>query len=179
MYERYLDILDIKLAQIGKEICEERREYIDKLNKYIKKIFKKFKSNDDIYIKYESNFLDKSEKDIIKYLKKNRMNEINLGMTKSGVHRDDFIFMHNGENAKEFSSQGIQKLILLCLKLAELNVLINDLFSELDVVNQNLVLNNLNKNIQIFITTTDINNVNQKIVKKAKIIDLGGGNKNE
>ena len=190
MDERYLDILDIKLAQIGKEICEERREYIDKLNKYIKKIFKKFKSNDDIYIKYESNFLDKSEKDIIKYLKKNRMNEINLGMTKSGVHRDDFIFMHNGENAKEFSSQGIQKLILLCLKLAELNVLINDyyeepilllddLFSELDVVNQNLVLNNLNKNIQIFITTTDINNVNPKIVKKAKIIDLGGGNKNE
>lgn len=188
--ERYLDILDIKLAQIGKEICVQRKEYIDKLNKYIKKNFRKFRPNDDIYIKYESNFLDKNEDEITKYLKKNRMNEMNIGITKIGVHRDDLIFMHNGENAKEYSSQGIQKLILLCLKISELNVLINDyyeepilllddLFSELDVVNQNLILNTLNKDIQIFITTTDINNVNPKIVKKAKIIDLGGGVKNE
>lgn len=185
--ETFLDILDIKIAQVGKKICEERYEYLEKLNKNIKRIFRKFKPNDEIIIKYESNFLDKNETEIIKYLKKNRLNEMNIGMTKIGIHRDDFVFIHNGLNAKEYSSQGTQKLILLCLKLAELNILINDyyeepilllddLFSELDIINQNLILNNLNKNVQIFITTTDLNSINKKIVKKAKIINLEGGN---
>ncbi len=180
----YLDILDIKIADIGYEICNIRKEYIEKLNKYIKRIFKKFKKDDDLIIKYESQFLDKKIDDIKKLLKKNRQNEMMLGLTKTGIHRDDIVFLHNGNNAKDFSSQGIQKLILLSLKMSELEVLINDyyetpilllddLFSELDLVNQNNILNNLNKNIQVFITTTDINNVKKSIVKKAKIIDLG------
>lgn len=179
----YLDILDMKLSEIGFEICNVRKEYVDKLNKYIKRIFKKFKKDDDLFIKYESQFLGKSVDDIRKLLKKNRQNEMMLGLTKSGIHRDDLIFLHNGNNAKDFSSQGIQKLILLSFKIAELEVLINDyyeepilllddLFSELDSDNQNNVLNNLNKDVQVFITTTDINNVKKSIVRKAKIIDL-------
>lgn len=58
-------------------------------------------------------------------------------------------------------------------------LLLDDLFSELDIDNQNNVLNNLNKNVQVFITTTDINNVKKSIIKKAKIIDLNGGGKYE
>lgn len=180
---RYLDVLDMKIAEIGCEISKERKEYIEKLNKYIKKIFKKFKKEDDLYIKYESQFLNKDTKEVLELLRKNRNNELTLGLTKTGIHRDDFIFMHNGNNAKEYSSQGLQKLVLLSLKMAELEVLINDyyeepilllddLFSELDIGNQNKILNNLNKNVQVFITTTDINNVKQNLLKKAKVINL-------
>lgn len=182
---RYLDILDEKLAETGFKICKCREEYIDMINKYIKKVFRKFKRRDEVYLKYESHFLCKNEEDIVKLLKKNRLNELNAGVSKTGIHRDDFIFVFNEMNAKDFCSLGTQKLILLSLKLAELEVLINeyyeepillldDLFSELDVDNQNLILDNLNKDMQIFITTTDINNVNKKILKKANIIDLGG-----
>lgn len=188
--DTYLEVLDIKISEIGKEICSIRNEYIDKLNKYIKKIFRKFRKDDDLYIKYNSQFLDKSLQEIRNLLKKNRSNEINLGLTKTGVHRDDIEFLHNGNNSKDFSSQGIQKLILLCLKMSELEVLVNDyyeepvlllddLFSELDSVNQNSILNNLNKNIQVFITTTDINNIKPSMVKKSKVIELsreGEGN---
>ncbi len=181
----YLDILDLKIAEYGYEICKLRQEYIDKLNKYIKRIFHKFRKDDELFIRYDSQFLDKSVNEIIKLLKKNRSNEMTLGLTKTGIHRDDIEFIYNGKNAKEFSSQGIQKLILLSLKLAELEVLINDyyeepilllddLFSELDSVNQNSILNNLNKDIQVFITTTDINNIKPSMVKRAKVIDLNG-----
>ena len=115
---------------------------------------------------------------------------MNLSLTKTGIHRDDFLFLFNGNNARDYSSEGIQKLILFCFKLAELEVLshdyyeepillLDDLFSELDIDNQNNVLNNLNKNVQVFITTTDINNVKKNIIKKAKIIDLNGGGKYE
>ncbi len=190
MDETYLEILDVKISETGREICNVRKEYIDKLNKYIKKIFKKFKKNDDLYVKYNSQFLDKSLTEIRALLKKNRFNEINLGLTKTGIHRDDIEFLHNGNNSKDFSSQGIQKLILLSLKMAELEVLVNDyyeepvlllddLFSELDSVNQNSILNNLNKNIQVFITTTDLNNIKPSMVKKSKVIELsreGEGN---
>lgn len=191
MDETYLEILDIKIAEVGNEICIIRKEYINKLNKYIKKIFRKFKKDDELVIKYNSQFLDKSIDEIKILLKKNRNNEINLGLTKTGIHRDDIEFLHNGYNSKEFSSQGIQKLILLCLKLAELEVLVNeyyeepvllldDLFSELDIVNQNNILNNLNKDIQVFITTTDINNIKPCMIKKSKVIELSReGERNE
>jgi len=181
----YLDILDSKIAGYGYEICRLRKEYIDKLNKYIKRIFRKFRKGDELYIRYNSQFLDKSTNEILNLLGKNRKNEMTLGLTKTGIHRDDIEFIHNGNNAKEFSSQGIQKLILLSLKMAELEVLINDyyeepilllddLFSELDSVNQNSILNNLNRSIQVFITTTDINNIKPSMVKHAKVIDLNG-----
>ena len=181
--ERYLDILDLKIAEIGSQICLIRKEYIDKINKRIKRIFKKFKKNDEVYVDYQSQFLNKSNDEILLHLKKNRIYEETIGFTKTGVHRDDFVFLHNGKNAKEYSSQGLQKLILLSFKMAELEVLIDDyyeepilllddLFSELDIINQNSIINNLNTKIQVFVTTTDINNVKPNLLKKAKIIDL-------
>ena len=156
--ERYLDILDLKIAEIGSQICLIRKEYIDKINKRIKRIFKKFKKNDEVYVDYQSQFLNKSNDEILLHLKKNRIYEETIGFTKTGVHRDDFEFLHNGKNAKEYSSQGLQKLILLSFKMAELEVLIDDyyeepilllddLFSELDIINQNSIINNLNTKI--------------------------------
>mgnify|MGYP004605732601 FL=1 len=181
--ERYLDILDLKIAEIGSQICLIRKEYIDKINKKIKRIFKKFKKDDEVYVDYQGQFLNKSYDEILMNLKKNRIYEETIGFTKTGIHRDDFVFLHNGKNAKEYSSQGLQKLILLSFKMAELEVLIDDyyeepilllddLFSELDIINQNSIINNLNTKIQVFVTTTDINNVKPNLLKKAKIIDL-------
>lgn len=181
--ERYLDILDLKIAEIGSQICLIRKEYIDKINKKIKRIFKKFKKDDEVYVDYQSQFLNKNNDEILMNLKKNRIYEETIGFTKTGVHRDDFMFLHNDKNAKEYSSQGLQKLILLSFKMAELEVLIDDyyeepilllddLFSELDIINQNSIINNLNTKIQVFVTTTDINNVKPNLLKKAKIIDL-------
>ncbi len=186
----YLDILDKKIAEVGLEIYNIRKDYVDKINKKIKHIFKKFRKNDDIFIRYESQFENKSLEEILLMFKKNRNYEETIGFTKIGIHRDDLIFLHNGKNAKEYSSQGIQKLILLSLKMAELEVLVNDyyespvlllddLFSELDIVNQNSIINNLSNKVQVFITTTDLKNVKPNLIKKANIINLNGGRENE
>ncbi len=185
MDSRYLDLLDEKIAELAFEICYLRNEYINKINKHIKKVFKKFKKNDELYIKYDSQILEKNEEEILSLLKKNRKSEMELGFTKTGIHRDDLEFIHNGINSRDFSSQGLQKLILLSLKMSELEILINDyyekpilllddLFSELDIENRNSILDNLNTNIQVFITTTDINNVKSSLIKRAHVIDLGG-----
>ena len=136
-----------------------------------------------LYIKYESDYEINDEEKLLKILKRNRKKEINLGMTDFGIHRDDYLFLHNDFSAKEYSSQGIQKLIVLAMKLAEVNIfirdndiypilLLDDLFSELDTKNRNNIFKSLDKNIQVFITTTDLKNINKNIIEKAKIFDL-------
>ena len=180
---KYLDVLDCKIVDLGLEIYEYRKNYIEMLNKYINKIFRKFKKDNFLYIKYNSQFENKNKQQLLNMLKKNREKEIVLGLSKTGIHRDDIEFFHNNKNAKDFSSQGTQKLIILTLKLAELEMLINDyyetpilllddLFSELDIESQNKIIKFLNDKVQIFITTTDVNNINKKLINKAKIINL-------
>lgn len=180
---RYLDILDSKIVDEGLKIYSYRRKYIDSINNYINDIFKIYKKDNNISINYVSDF-DINDKDkLLNVLKKIRKKEINIGMTSYGIHRDDYEFMHNGNNAKEYSSQGIQKLIILSMKLAELNIfrneydikpilLLDDLFSELDEKNRNIIFKSLGNDTQIFITTTDLKNINNNIKDKAKIYDL-------
>lgn len=181
--EIYLDIIDKKISELGFEICNYRNEYLNKINNYISNKMKKFKENSSLFIKYNSDFDGLDEEKIFRLLKKVRKKEIIMGVSSVGIHRDDFEFIYNNQNAKEFCSQGIQKLIILSMKLSENELLIkdygiypilllDDLFSELDKTNQNKVLKNLSKQNQIFITTTDLNNIDKKIVNNSNILTL-------
>ena len=180
---RYLDIIDQKIVEEGLKIYKYRKKYIDLINKYIGNIFNKYTKKNNLYVKYISDYDINNEEKILKELKKIRNKEINIGMTSFGIHRDDYEFMHNDNNAKDYSSQGLQKLIILSMKLAEVEIfrneyninpilLLDDLFSELDEKNRNNIFKSLNKNCQIFITTTDLKNINKKLIEKAKIYNL-------
>ena len=180
---RYLDIIDEKIVEEGLKIYNLRKNYIDLINKYINDIFKTYEKNNTLQMKYISDYEINNKEKLIKELKRLRNKEINLGMTTFGIHRDDYEFIHNGNNSKEYSSQGLQKLIVLAMKLSEVNIFINeydikpillldDLFSELDEKNRNKIFKSLNKDIQIFITTTDLKNINKRLLNKAKIYDL-------
>ena len=165
------------------KIYEYRNNYINLINSSINDIFKNYINKQLIEIKYESDYSVNDKEKLINILRKNRNKEINLGMTNYGIHRDDFTFYQNGNNSKDYSSQGIQKLIVLAMKLSEVKIfienydikpilLLDDLFSELDEKNRNNIFKSLDKSIQIFITTTDLKNINKKIVEKAKIYNL-------
>ena len=180
---RYLDILDEKIVEEGLKIYSYRKKYIDMINDYINDIFKKYQDNNEIKIKYISDYEINDKEKLLEVLRKNRKKEINIGMTSFGVHRDDYEFLQNGNSAKEYSSQGLQKLIVLAMKLSEVQIfvkeyeiypilLLDDLFSELDEKNRNNIFKSLDKEIQIFITTTDLKNINKRIIERAKIFDL-------
>ena len=184
--QRYLDILDEKIVTEGMKIYNLRNDYINLINKYINDIFKTYEKDNDLYIKYISDYDINDKEKLLKQLKRIRTKEINLGMTAFGIHRDDYEFIHNNQNSKDYSSQGLQKLIVLAMKLSEVQIFINeynitpillldDLFSELDQQNRNKIFKSLNKDIQIFITTTDLKNINKRLLEKAKIYDLGEG----
>ncbi len=181
--QRYLDIIDEKIVDEGIKIYNYRKDYINKINNYINDIFKNYDKNSNIYIKYVSDYEICDKEKLLKELKRIRKKEINLGMTSFGIHRDDYEFIHNNNNSKEFSSQGQQKLIVLAMKLSEVKIFINDynikpilllddLFSELDEKNRNSIFKSINKDTQVFITTTDLKNINKRLLEKAKIYNL-------
>ena len=109
-------------------------------------------------------------------------------MTMYGPHRDDFRFEFNNKDLKFFGSQGQQKLAILSYKLAEIPIfsdvcgtepllLLDDIFSELDIKKRNKLLKFVNNGkIQTIITTTDLKNISKKYLNNAYIYEVNNGN---
>jgi len=191
--KRYLDIITDKLIDKAIYVYKKRKEFIDIINNNIGDIYYKITNIDDLYIKYDT-FLDIKEftdleiRNILnnKY-KKNYQKEIGQGMTLYGPHRDDFSFYINDDNLKIFSSQGGQRLAVICLKLSEIELfkdktsynpilLLDDIFSEIDSKKRNKLIKFINNDIQTIITTTDIKNINKKLLENSKVFEVFSGN---
>ena len=123
---------------------------------------------------------DEIKKRFYQKLKSNIKREISQGMTLYGPHRDDFSFYIDHENMKYFASQGQQRIAIISFKLAEVEIftqekgsspilLLDDIFSELDIKKRNKLMNYIPNSIQTIITTTDLKNIQKKIVNTAKI----------
>ena len=108
-------------------------------------------------------------------------------MTLFGPHRDDFNFLLDNNNLKFYGSQGQQKLAVICYKLSEISIfqnvsgtnpvlLLDDVFSELDIKKRNNLLKIIGNEIQSVITTTDLKNINKKYLDNAYIFEVKNGN---
>lgn len=115
-------------------------------------------------------------------LAKNRERDIAAGVTLSGPHRDDFVFIFKGKNLEYFGSRGEQRMAVLALKLAELEyfaiqrgarpvLALDDIFSELDWEHREAVLDVVGKQ-QTIITAAERESLPKEIFKKAKVIKL-------
>ena len=188
--KKYLDIITDKLIEKAVVIYEKRREYIDFINKNINRYYKEISGNDGLKVIYVPNIeLNGDISEVLnEKFKKNFQKELNYGMTMYGPHRDDFYFELLGNDLKYFGSQGQQKLAILSFKMAELPIfkevcktspllLLDDIFSELDIKKKNKLLNLVNnEGIQSIITTTDLKNINKKNIKDAYIYEVKNGN---
>ena len=161
-----------------------RYKFIEKLNNNVNKIFKRLTNIENFNIKYVTNYEvmdDNLFKEKMKELyKKSLQKEIRNGSTLIGPHRDDLEFYINDDNIKSLGSQGQKRMAVLSLKLAEIEIfkkyaktnpilLLDDVFSELDITKRNKLLTYINKNIQTIITTTDLKNLSEKLINNGKI----------
>lgn len=179
-----LNIYDEKLAEYAEVINKYRNEFINKLKEKIENIHKNVtEEKETLKIKYISDCYEKEK--YLLALKSNREKDIERGFTSCGVHRDDIYFFINGKKVDVFGSQGQQRTTILTLKLAELEVikdeigespvlLLDDFMSELDNNRKMNFLKNI-KNTQIIITCTDeINieniNINKFIVNNGQVL---------
>ena len=92
--------------------------------------------------------------------------DLALGFTSIGPHRDDLKITLNGDDVRVFGSQGQQRTAALSLKLAELEILkshyheypvliLDDAMSELDKSRQKRILEKV-KGVQTLITCTEV-----------------------
>ena len=87
--------------------------------------------------------------------------------TTVGPHRDDFMIKLDGRNIRFFGSQGQQRIAGISLRLCELDILrkkikkdpvllLDDVFSELDIERKKILVKAVSDKFQTFVTTTNI-----------------------
>ena len=189
---KYFDILTNKLIEKAVYIYIERNNYINLINKYLPDIFEHICLNPNLIIKYSpnidlNNYNEETLKNILyKKYKKDFNKEISLGMTITGPHRDDFSFILGDKDMKLYSSEGQKKMVVISFKLAEMMlfqktddkkpiILLDDLFSELDINNKNRLVKFIPDDLQVVITSNDLKGINKNIRDNAKIFKIKDG----
>ena len=162
--EKLLEIWDEKLAEYAIKIYEYRKEFINKIIEKIKIIHNKITNGkEEIELEYITECKHKEE--YLKLLKERRKLDIIKGFTTKGIHRDDFMIYINKKEINIYGSQGQNRTAMLSLKLAELQViydeigeypilLLDDFMSELDKIRRKNFLENI-EDTQVIITGTE------------------------
>jgi DNA replication and repair protein RecF len=171
-----LEIWNEKLAKYGSSITKERVSYCRQIETLAKTVYSGIsQEQEELQISYFSTVFPNTaeqqflETDFLKQLKNSRKEDLAAGFTTVGPHRDDMQITLNAISARSYGSQGQQRSIVLALKLAEAQILmektgeppvifLDDVMSELDSGRQDYLLNHL-ENRQVFITCCEPNSV--------------------
>lgn len=157
-----LSVWNQELAYYGTIVHEYRLRYLEKFQSVFIEISQGFLSINNITIHLLSGW-DVS-KTLAEALDYDLDKDLRYGFTHSGPHRGDFQVRVNQHLAKDFVSRGQLKLLVLSLKLGQVQllandrchlgcVLIDDFAAELDIANRGKVLDFLSAlNCQVFIT---------------------------
>lgn len=191
-YERiYLDNINGKFSTLAVDIVNERKEFIDNINRYINDIYNEIMGYEGLKLCYVSNVLVDDDRNVMicklsDKLQNNFDREKLYGMSLFGPHRDDFLFQLNGKDLSIYGSQGQIRAAILALKLSELLVfkdldgnypilLLDDIFSELDIEKRNRLVKYILDDVQTIITTTDIDLIDDELVDRARVFHVSGG----
>jgi len=183
-----LSIWNDYLIDIGSEIIFYRKEYIKNLKHYAALIYANIsdnKENFELLYKCDIGNVDNLSKNEIKEIFREKINksienEIFRKNSLYGPHKDDIIIKINDKDFKYFGSQGQQRSAVLAIKLAEIEIikneigeypilLLDDVLSELDNKRKNFLINYI-KNIQTIITSTDDNDLKDLVKNNDKKI---------
>lgn len=115
-----------------------------------------------------------------------KQKELERGLTLIGPHRDDLRFYVNDYDVQTFGSQGQQRTTALSLKLAEIELvkqevgeppilLLDDVLSELDDDRQTHLLNITQGQVQTFVTTTNVDGISHDTIRNATMFEVKEG----
>lgn len=136
-----LEAYDEQLAKPANLIFEKRSQFVEDMLPHFAEAYAAISGDrESVELKYVSPLQQKPFKT---WLIDRRQQDLILGRTTKGIHRDDLEFIMNGMVVKTFGSQGQQKSYLLSLKLAQYRILakakglppfllLDDIFDKLD-----------------------------------------------
>lgn len=194
-----LDIWDKQISQTGAYISVIRNTYCRNLGEYAGRLYSDITNGKEKLEIYYMSTVYGDMKDSIDYdselselyyqkLKRSENDDIRVGYTLTGVHRDDITVKINGLEAREFGSQGQQRSAAVAMKLAQSCIigretgetpviLLDDVLSELDDARKTFILKSIG-DVQVFITCCDEEFISDKM-SCGKIFHVEGGKVNE
>ena len=156
-----LDFWDGKLIELGERLVGARQKFTEALNGEASVAYHELAGD------HESLSVGYSHSgEPLSSLRDFRQREIERGQTLLGPHRDDLEIVVDGQPAAAFASRGQQRLVVLSMRLAELEwlsraagespvLLLDDIFSELDPGHREAVIARIPGSAQVFITAAD------------------------
>ncbi|MED4600604.1 DNA replication/repair protein RecF [Paenibacillus validus] len=189
-----LDVWNEQLAQFGTKIIKKRQSFIKKLQIWAEKIHAGITNGQErLKIAYDSSLsLAEDQEEAVLFdhfmikLSQTKDQELRRGVTLVGPHRDDLRFYINDKEVQTFGSQGQQRTTALSLKLAEIELiceevgeypllLLDDVLSELDRYRQTQLIETFQRKVQTFITTTGIESIDLSKLESASVIHVRDG----
>ena len=180
------------LAEFALEIIKSRQCVLERISNKADRILKSIKGNNYSFkIKYISKL--KLENISFEYILENinleRERDIKRGYSGLGPQSDDIEFIFNDKNLRNFGSLGQCRLAVLCLKMAEIELLlendddknvvalIDDVTGELDSGTKDSFFETVSKVKQIFFTFTKFDK-SDLYFKDAAVYKISDGNIN-
>jgi DNA replication and repair protein RecF len=149
-HRHQLQFWDQLLIKAGGYITDKRVAFIDYVNHNSQILPRRQTGTLHYSLSYDKSVISETR------LEQYKDEEVSAKATLVGPHRDDFLFMKDNLDLSKYGSRGEERLAVLWLKLAELEfiekqtgerplLILDDIFSELDVEHRALVLDLLDK----------------------------------
>lgn len=182
-----LALWDSEMAKYGFYLMQIRNNFLQEientLNQNYQNIANKL-SSEQLSLKYLPRLENcQNEKDFEEQLILKHDLDLIRGQTSIGAHKDDFLFLIDGKEARHFASQGQQRTCALALKMVQVQywqnkleyapvLLLDDVAAELDLNRQNSLFEHLPTESQVFITTTHLQHLPNIESSNYQIINL-------
>ncbi|MGO0058452.1 DNA replication/repair protein RecF [Brevibacillus fluminis] len=181
-----LSIWNTQLADLAVKLLQKRFEYIGKLEAWAKSIHAGITDGkEELTLHYVNTTpvtadmnLQQAADTLHTAYEEMLEREKQRGSTLIGPHRDDFSLRINGIDVQTFGSQGQQRTAALSLKLAEIELikeevgeypvlLLDDVLSELDEHRQTLLLETIQDKVQTFVSSTGVEGLKHQVLQQA------------
>ena len=153
-------------------IIRERRRIVSLLSDTARETYQRVSDTDELFrLSYHTSVKEETgiEDVLCRLFRENREDDIRMGFTSVGPHRDDLILTLNKNQMKQFASQGQIRTAALSMKLSQMQILrdqsgeepvllLDDVMSELDRKRRACLIGEISS-FQTFITCTDRDDV--------------------
>jgi len=192
-----LDVWNEQLALYGVRMMRRRERFIRKIRPLAGEIHAGVtRSAETLTVEYKPSFgtaeqvAGEDDSSLIEQfmlmLTQSKEQEFRRGVTLVGPHRDDVRLLIDGRDAQSYGSQGQQRTAALSLKLAELELvreeigeypllLLDDVLSELDPARQAQLVEAFRSRVQTFITTTSLDGLDLGRLEDAVVCQVRQG----
>ena len=184
-----LSAFEETMAEPAAVIIRERRKIVSILSDIATETYQRISDTDEVFrLAYHSSVKEDSDiaETLCRLLRENREDDIRMGFTSVGPHRDDLVLTLNKNQMKQFASQGQIRTAALSMKLSQMKILkdlsgeepvllLDDVMSELDRKRRACLIGEI-RSFQTFITCADRDDVDCDKVDRVWQVSTDGSN---